>query len=568
VYPDVLGMSPSDNRRVFVMLKLLLTGGNFLSHLLVGLFACPDLGIYDVHARGIGIVNLHRRSEHGRSIMGYQINGTQIAWVLCLLAIVYLSWVDPAFASLGMAIKKPIAPPEIKWSGSEITLPESPSKMSLDDGIAWLTKIRNDQESEIAVVEEVPGYDPYDVAHALKVTIARIYGFAQGAPWGNATVNVKTDIDTTVQVPWGRFRLPNVSGILATTVRPYSNPPLFVLQVSDIKKKDAHLIKSLMDAVRAELKTGSIYQGKVVKFTWDADEEKQGPIEFVDVRSADPDKLIFSADIAEQVQTTVYTPLLKQDLCKSLNVPFKRGVCLMGPYGTGKTLAMYVAAKYAMQHGVTSVIVEDARYLSHAMRFARQYAPALVICEDIDRVTRERDDTCDDIMDALDGAEAKDKEVMVLFTSNDGESIHEAMRRPGRIDTFIKVLPPDAHAVDRLLRMYGKGRIATGEDLSEVCLMLQGQIPAVIREVVERAKLAAIARATTVEDASELWAEDLAVSARRMLMQIDLFTTKKNGAIGESMAIAAQTLMAQGSTLAKFATAEMHTRTLQGSTLN
>jgi hypothetical protein len=65
-----------------------------------------------------------------------------------------------------------------------------------------------------------------------------------------------------------------------------------------------------------------------------------------------------------------------------------------------------------------------------------------------------------------------------------------------------------------------------------------------------------------------LWAEDLAVSARRMLMQIDLFTTKKNGAIGESMAIAAQTLMAQGSTLAKFATAEMHTRTLQGSTLN
>src|SRR6185436_12877795 len=108
-------------------------------------------------------------------------------------------------------------------------------------------------------------------------------------------------------------------------------------------------------------------------------------------------------------------------------VPFKRGVCALGPYGTGKTLMVYVAAQIAKANGITAVIVEDAKQLPNAMLFARQYAPAVLIVEDIDQVTRERDDLCNDIMDSLDGVEAKDAEVMTLFTSNHADQIHEAM---------------------------------------------------------------------------------------------------------------------------------------------
>ena len=115
---------------------------------------------------------------------------------------------------------------------------------------------------------------------------------------------------------------------------------------------------------------------------------------------------------------------------------------------------------------------------------------------------------------------------MVLFTSNNADHIHEAMRRPGRIDTFIKIDPPDALAVDKLLRLYGRGRIAASEDLREVCTMLAGQIPAVVREVVERAKLAAVARADDLSDAMNLTENDLRVATRRLLMQQSLFTPK------------------------------------------
>ena len=532
------------------MLERLLTIGGFFGNWMT-VFIGTLAGLPTHYRHSPALQHGARRADDRTTIANWGMV-IAFAWIFAVLLVAW--WTNETSAiAMGMAVAKPKTPPIIKYEGKEITLPSDPTKMSLDNGIAWLTKIRNDQEAEINVVEEVPGYDPMDVAHALMLAIKQVYGFAESAPWGNAVIDMKTDLHTTVQVPWGQFRLPIVSGTLQTHVKPYSAPPIFTLQVVGIKKKDAPAIKSLMDVVRGILKTDSIYQGKAIKFMWDDDNDNAKPFEFVDVASADPAGLIFSADITEQIGTTIFTPLVKRELCKSLRVPFKRGVCLMGPYGTGKTLAMYVAAKYATANGVTTIIVEDAQHLAYAMRSARQYAPSLVICEDIDRVTKQRDDTCDDIMDALDGAEAKDRDVMVLFTSNDGESIHEAMRRPGRIDTFIKVLPPDAPAVEKLLRLYGKGRIAASENLTDVCAMLAGQIPAVIREVVERAKLAAIARADTIADASELWAEDLAVSARRMLMQIDLFSDKQMDDAALTLASAAAVMSQHGASLVSMA---------------
>ncbi len=423
--------------------------------------------------------------------------------------------------------KRPIDPPDVVHVGTAITLPGEPDKMPIATAIAWLEKIQKDEEQMIVLHETIDVY-PWDGARAFSRAIKQRFGFAESAGAGFRPANVitiETDIDSRESIPWGGFKIPGIDGTVYTQNSRNNDGRLIFSVAAEVKKKHGPIIRELMDLTRSILATESIYRGKAIKFKCDSDGEEMPP-EFIDVSRVNPDELIYTLDTMDQVETTVFAPLRRREWCQALGVPFKRGVCLLGIYGVGKTLAVYVAAQHAKRNGITAIVVDDAEQLPKAMLVARQYSPSLVVVEDIDRVTRERDDLCNEIMDSLDGAEAKGSEVMVLFTSNNADHIHEAMRRPGRIDTFIKIDPPDAIAVEKLLRLYGRGRIAGSEDLREVCTMLAGQIPAVVREVVERAKLAAIARADEIADAMTLTGNDLRVATRRLLMQQGLFTPK------------------------------------------
>jgi transitional endoplasmic reticulum ATPase len=420
-----------------------------------------------------------------------------------------------------------IDPPAVVHAGASITLPGDPAPMTIATAIDWLQKIQREEEQTIVVRETIDVY-PWDGARAFAFAIRERFGFAQAKgsafnPPANITIDV--DVDTRESIPWGGFVVPGIDGVVYTGTSRNNDGRLIFSVSAEVKKKHAPIVRDLVDLTRTILSTESIYRGKAIKFRCDDDGEEMPP-EFIDLFRVNPSELVYTTDTADQVDVTVFAPLRRRQWCKELGIPFKRGVCLLGMYGVGKTLAVYVAAQHAKHNGITSIIVEDAQYLPKAMLVARQYAPSLVVVEDIDRVTRERDDLCNDIMDALDGVEAKESDVMVLFTSNNADHIHEAMRRPGRIDTFIKIDPPDALAVEKLLRLYGRGRIAGSEDIREVCAMLAGQIPAVVREVVERAKLAAVARAETIEDATSLTGNDLRVATRRLLMQQGLFTPK------------------------------------------
>ena len=90
------------------------------------------------------------------------------------------------------------------------------------------------------------------------------------------------------------------------------------------------------------------------------------------------------------------------------------------------------------------------------------------------------------------------------------------MLRPGRVDTVIEVTPPDAQAATKLVKHYGRDIIDPKADLVEVGEMLAGQIPAIIREAVERSKLAAM-RDIKEDEELVVTAEHLSIAARQML---------------------------------------------------
>jgi transitional endoplasmic reticulum ATPase len=140
-------------------------------------------------------------------------------------------------------------------------------------------------------------------------------------------------------------------------------------------------------------------------------------------------------------------------------------------------------------------------------------------------MTGDRDNVIDHILNVIDGVESKSTEIMIVLTTNDIENITPALLRPGRLDAVIYIDKPDAKAAERLARQYGRGLISDDEDISEAAAALAGRIPAVIREAVERSKLAAIMM-TPIGEPLRISNAALLHSATRMQIQLNLLEPK------------------------------------------
>lgn len=414
-----------------------------------------------------------------------------------------------------------------------------PNGMDIDDVIKLLRERRDwlNQEMEVNRTYDV---FPWDGALALQRVFVERFGWVPGKVIPGsfftpeqlpATISVEVGYKQTEQVPWGRFGIPGVNGTLETGFRRKQGRIIFGI-TGVILRKDEWLVNEILNEVQKELDKGSIYLGQAIAARFyddDGDELKMPEIEFIDA-SMEPQNLILSEDLQTMVETNLFTPIRRAADCTANGIQVKRGVLLGGPYGTGKTLAAAVAAHEAVENNVTYLYVQRADELAHAIRFARQYAdPACVVfCEDIDRVMQgERDVDMDDLLNVVDGIDGKETNIIVVLTSNHMEEINQAMLRPGRLDAVIEVLPPDAEAVQRLLRHYGGDSIASETNLEAIGEELAGNIPAIIAEVVKRAKLAELRRipeGSLIENISE---DSLMEAAKTMTRQLALLEERE-----------------------------------------
>lgn len=409
-----------------------------------------------------------------------------------------------------------------------------PNGMEIKDVIRML-KEREEWLNQEMEVNRTYDVFPWDGALALQRVFIERFGWVPGKVIPGslfspdqlpATISVETGWKKTEQVPWGRFGIPGVQGTLETGYSRKQGRVIFRI-TGFILRKDEWLVNEILNEVQTELDKGSIYLGQAIAarfFDDDGDEMNMPDIEFMDA-SMKPENLILSKDLEQIVETNLYTPIRRAADCEKNGIQVKRGVLLGGPYGTGKTLAAAVAAHEAVQNGVTYMYVQRADELAHAIRFARQYAdPACVVfCEDIDRVMQgERDVDMDDLLNVVDGIDGKETNIIVVLTSNHMDEINQAMLRPGRLDAVIEVLPPDAEAVQRLLRHYGGAAISADTNLEAIGDELAGNIPAIIAEVVKRAKLAELRRIPEGEVIENISEDSLMEAAQTMTRQLAL----------------------------------------------
>lgn len=423
---------------------------------------------------------------------------------------------------------------EIVYHGDQLILPNG---MKIPDAVTLLLDRQEYEDRQVNISEKFDAL-PFDGAYAIHQVLSDKYGWAQSIPtpgfFGSTPptmMQVKVGVDRTVSVPWGRFSLPNVEGFLETGVTVNNGRFQFTL-AAGIKRRDEETIREVFALVRRHLKEHSIYRGQALKirFKDDAGDPLLMPEpEFIDTTKISREQLIYSQHVMDAVETNLFAPIERVDDFIANGLPVKRTVMLAGTYGTGKTLAATVASKIAVECGITYIYCARADELTEALEFARQYqSPASVVfCEDIDReLDGERSVEMDDMLNLIDGIDTKHSKIITVLTSNAIENINAAMLRPGRLDAIIDVTPPDAEAVQKLIRSIAGDALEAGTDLAKAGDALNGQIPAVISEVVKRAKIVQLRRQPKGTKVQKLGEAAILEAAVTMRGQLDLLKKK------------------------------------------
>lgn len=390
---------------------------------------------------------------------------------------------------------------DVRRHGSQIVLPKLPGPMPIPAAIAALNRKMEDEEQTISPVEFVDAF-PLDGAVAFMKAMKHIYGWASPIPtrgfFGSKNppkmIGVKVGPVETIQVIFGRFQLPTITGYIETSVGRSPEGDFCFIISGELKKKDCHLIAELAALTREIVKNESIYKGKALHFRTNTKGGVDFKIQptFINTKNTLKEELVLNTDVMELIDTSVFTPIKHTKRCLTHRIPLNRGVLLEGIYGVGKTMIAKLTAGVCEENGWTFLMIDKTVALKDALIFAQRYSPAVVFCEDIDRVTKERDDSANDLLNTIDGILTKDAEVISIMTTNHVELINKAMLRPGRLDSVITITPPNKNSVQKLLRVYARGLIDGKENLDKAGTELAGQIPATIREVVERSKLRGI----------------------------------------------------------------------------
>lgn len=428
-----------------------------------------------------------------------------------------------------VAVKTEFA--QVVQHGEKLILP---SAMTPESAVELLMKFIEHNEQEVIVVEDYDVF-PWDGANGLFNVLTQKFGWATAVPVPGlfgprppTTVQVEVGYNQKKSIIWGDFSLPGIPGRLSCQSTQGTGGRTIFRLAAKVKRKHEGMVREICELLRAELKVNSLYRGKALRIRFNADDGRaldMPEIKFLDVASVRPEKLILSRHLYDAIETNLYTPITRVAELRANNIPVKRGVLLGGTYGTGKTLAASVASRIATDVGVTYLAVDRADELADAIEFAKQYSSTacVVFCEDIDReVNGERSVEMDDLLNIIDGIDSKSSNLIMVLTTNDLQGINPAMLRPGRLDAVIEVTAPDAEAIERLLRYYGGDCISDDLDLSQVGSVLEGCIPAVVEEVVKRAKLAQLKLNPRGQLVQDLTVQALLESAETMKGQLKL----------------------------------------------
>ena len=195
---------------------------------------------------------------------------------------------------------------------------------------------------------------------------------------------------------------------------------------------------------------------------------------------------------------------------QEIGASMPKGVLLVGPPGTGKTmLAKAVAGEanvpfFSMSGSefVEMFVGMGASKVRDLFRQAKEKAPCIVFIDEIDAIGKkrggqyggndEREQTLNQLLTEMDGFEGNTG-VVILAATNQPDSLDPALTRPGRFDRRVPVELPDLKGREDILKVHAKKvKIAEDVDFEKVARMASGASGAELANIVNEAALRAI----------------------------------------------------------------------------
>ena len=196
---------------------------------------------------------------------------------------------------------------------------------------------------------------------------------------------------------------------------------------------------------------------------------------------------------------------------ESIGAKMPKGILLVGPPGTGKTmLAKAVAGEsnvpfFSMSGSefVEMFVGMGASKVRDLFKQAKEKAPCIVFIDEIDAIGQkrnsgqyggndEREQTLNQLLTEMDGFE-NNNGVIILAATNRPESLDPALTRPGRFDRRVPVELPDLKGREEILKVHAKKvALAPGIDFTTVARMASGASGAELANIVNEAALRAV----------------------------------------------------------------------------
>ena len=231
------------------------------------------------------------------------------------------------------------------------------------------------------------------------------------------------------------------------------------------------------------------------------------------VKSAEGIKFddVAGEDEAKENLTEVVNYLHDPSKYQEIGASMPKGILLVGPPGTGKTmLAKAVAGEanvpfFSMSGSefVEMFVGMGASKVRELFKQAKEKAPCIVFIDEIDAIGQkrsggqyggndEREQTLNQLLTEMDGFEGNNG-VIILAATNRPESLDPALTRPGRFDRRVPVELPDLKGREAILQVHAKKiKVAEDVDFNKIARMASGASGAELANIVNEAALRAV----------------------------------------------------------------------------
>ncbi|MBI2572746.1 CDC48 family AAA ATPase [Candidatus Woesearchaeota archaeon] len=208
------------------------------------------------------------------------------------------------------------------------------------------------------------------------------------------------------------------------------------------------------------------------------------------------------------IREMVELPMKHPEVFERLGVSAPKGVLLTGPPGTGKTLlAKAVASEtestfysIAGPEIMSKFYGESEKHIRDIFEQANKNAPSIIFIDEIDSIAPKRGDGKDQtekrivaqLLTAMDGLKTRGN-VVVMAATNRPDDIDEALRRPGRFDRELRIMPPNDEGRLEILEIHTRGMpLAKDVELTKIARKTIGFTGADLEVLCKEAALKAL----------------------------------------------------------------------------